>query len=42
VRYNPTTEEFGVISANGSIRTYYRPDPAVHGYSTHAEYFNVQ
>jgi hypothetical protein len=42
VRYNPTTEEFGVISANGSIRTYYRPDPAVHGYSTNAEYFNVQ
>ena len=29
--YNPSTDEFGVVSYGESIRTYYEPDPAVHG-----------
>src|ERR1700761_7009994 len=29
---NPTTNEFGVRAANGNIRTYYIPDPAIHGF----------
>jgi YD repeat-containing protein len=42
VRYNPVTDEFGVAKSNGVIRTYYKPDPAVHGYSTNLDYFNAQ
>ncbi len=42
VRYNPSTGEFGVVSANGVIRTYYRPDPVMHGYPTNEDYFNAQ
>ncbi len=42
VRYNPSTDEFGVVSSGGSIRTYYKPDPAVHGKGSNLEYFNAQ
>jgi hypothetical protein len=42
VRYDPTTDEFGVVNADGTIRTYYKPDPAVHGYPTNLDYFNAQ
>lgn len=42
VRYNPGTHEFGVVSKGGSIRTYYKPDPAVHGKGSNLEYFNAQ
>ncbi len=42
VRYDPTTDAFGVVSSNGTVRTYYVPDPAVHGYPTNLDYFNAQ
>jgi len=42
VRYNPVTDEFGVMSRGGSIRTYYKPDPAVHGKGSNLDYFNAQ
>jgi filamentous hemagglutinin len=42
VRFNPETDEFGVISPDGSIRTYYRPDPNVHGFATNPDYFNFE
>jgi len=42
VRYNPFTDEFGVVSKNGVIRTYCKPDPNVHGYATNLDYFNAQ
>jgi filamentous hemagglutinin len=42
VRYNPSTDEFGVVSKNGVIRTYCKPDPNVHGYPTNLDYFNAQ
>ncbi|MNI14259.1 hypothetical protein D3C73_675120 [compost metagenome] len=42
VRYNPNTDEFGVVSSGGSIRTYYKPDPAVHGKASNLDYFNAQ
>ncbi|HUN45611.1 MAG TPA: hypothetical protein VMU85_03780 [Stellaceae bacterium] len=42
VRFNPKTDEFGVISREGKIRTYYRADPAEHGYPTNLDYFNAQ
>ncbi len=42
VRYNPITNEFGVVSTNGTVRTFFRPDPAKHGYPTNMDYFNAQ
>jgi len=42
VRYDPATQEFGVISKDGVIRTYFKPDPAVHGRATNLDYFNAE
>src|ERR1700722_4636782 len=42
VRFNPETDEFGVISRDGSIRTYYRPVPSLHGFATNLDYFNSE
>jgi filamentous hemagglutinin len=42
VRYSPSTEEFGILSKDGVIRTYYKPDPSVHGLKTNLDYFNAQ
>jgi filamentous hemagglutinin len=42
VRFNPVTDEFGVVSAKGPIRTYYKPDPSVHGKASNLDYFNDQ
>ena len=39
VRYNPSTEEFAVLSASRFIRTYFKPDPARHGAGTNLQYF---
>jgi len=39
VRYDPATEEFGVLAKNGRIKSYFRPDPAVHGLKTNLHYF---
>lgn len=42
VRYNAGTDEFGVMTRDGVMRTYYKPDPAVHGLPTNQDYFNAQ
>lgn len=42
VRYNPTTEEYGVITKRGKIRTYFIPDPKKHPYPTNLDFFNAQ
>jgi filamentous hemagglutinin len=39
VRLNPATDEFGILSRSGFIRTYFKPDPAVHGRPTNIDYF---
>ncbi len=39
VRYNPRTNEFGVVKPDGTIRTYYKPDPATHGLRSNMDYF---
>lgn len=38
VLYNPGTDEFGVVSSRGDIRTYYKPDTAVHGKGSNLDY----
>jgi hypothetical protein len=42
VRFNPETDEFGILSSDGHIITYYKPDPRVHGYPTNLDYFYAQ
>jgi filamentous hemagglutinin len=39
LRYNPLTEEFGVLRPDNAISTYYLPDPAVHRCPNNGEYF---
>ena len=39
VRYRQATEEYGVITNSGIIRTYFKPDPAIHGFATNLDYF---
>ncbi len=40
IRYNTVTEEYGIISSDGYIRTYYKPDPTLHGLPSNLDYFN--
>ncbi|UMP02495.1 polymorphic toxin-type HINT domain-containing protein [Amycolatopsis sp. EV170708-02-1] len=42
VRFNPRTNEFGVMDPSGVPRTYFIPNPATHGYPTNLDYFNAQ
>jgi pyocin large subunit-like protein len=42
IRFNPATDEFGVMDPSGVPRTYFKPDPASHGYPTNMDYFNAQ
>lgn len=43
VRYNPNTEEFGIITQNKTIVTYYIPDPwNKTKYPTNMEYYREQ
>ncbi len=40
--YDPATNSFGAFNPNGTIRTFCKPDPAVHGYPTNLDYWNAQ
>ncbi|CAM3706940.1 hypothetical protein NORO109296_03975 [Nocardiopsis rhodophaea] len=42
LRFNPTTDEFGVMDPSGVSRTYFKPNPGQHGYSSNLDYFNAQ
>lgn len=42
VRYNATTEEFGVLGVTGVILTYFKASAGIHGYETNYEYFCAQ
>ena len=42
LRYNTHTGEFAVGTADGTIKTLFRPAPSKHGYKTNLEYFNAQ
>ncbi len=41
VVYQPGSEWFGVLRADGTPRTFFIPDPAEHGYATNLDYFNA-
>ena len=40
VRYSTQTEEFGVVSSQGFIRTYFKSVSAAHGFAGNLDYFN--
>lgn len=40
IRWNYVTQEFGIVSADGFIQTYFEPDPKWHGTSTNRAYYD--
>jgi pyocin large subunit-like protein len=40
--YDPATNTFGSFNPNGTTRTFFKPDPSVHGYPTNLDYWNAQ
>lgn len=42
IRFNMKTDEFGVITSDMLLRTYYKPNPAVHGKASNLDYFLSQ
>lgn len=40
--YDPRTNEFGAFNPDGTTRTYFRPDPAGHGFQTNWDYWLSQ
>jgi filamentous hemagglutinin len=39
LRYNPVTNEYGVLRRDGVMKTYFKPDVARHGKPTNLDYF---
>lgn len=39
IRYNCVTQEFGIVTEDGIVQTYFKPDPRFHGKSTNRAYF---
>jgi pyocin large subunit-like protein len=42
IRYNPPTNEFAICDRDGVLRTYYKPDRAIHKQKDHITYFKGQ
>lgn len=42
IRYNYLTQEFGIVSTDNFILTYFKPDPRWHGKSTNRAYFESE
>jgi len=42
VVFDPVTDIFGVRTSSGVPRTLFKPNPAIHGYSTNLDYFLAQ
>jgi hypothetical protein len=42
VRYQPSTNTFGILDAGGIPRSFYKPDPSFHNEPTNLEYFHAQ
>ena len=39
VRYDEVDDVFGVLSGDRFVRTFYRPDPEIHGEPTNLDYY---
>jgi hypothetical protein len=40
--YDPSTNTFGAYNSDGTTRTFFSPDPAVHGYPSNWDYWGSQ
>ncbi len=40
--YDAATNMFGAFNPDGTIRTFFKPDPKVHGYPTNLDYWRAQ
>jgi hypothetical protein len=40
--YDEATNTFGAFNPSGTTRTFYKPDPKIHGYQTNLDYWNAQ
>ena len=40
--YDPATNTFGSFHPDGTTKTFFKPDPSVHGYPTNLDYWNAQ
>jgi len=38
-RFDPITQEYGSVRADGTIATYFIPDPAIHGFASNLDYY---
>lgn len=38
-RFDTVTQEYGTVRADGTIATYFIPNPAIHGYATNLDYY---
>src|SRR5439155_16206862 len=38
-RYDTVTQEYGAVRTDGTICTYFRPNPAIHGLASNMHYF---
>lgn len=41
VRFDSATDEFAVLSNDGFIRTYFKPDPVIHMQPTNYDYYLI-
>ena len=39
IRFDSNTDEFAICDVDGYLRTYFKPDPAIHGLPNNTEYF---
>jgi RHS repeat-associated protein len=40
--YDPASNTFGSYNADGTTKTYYKPNPEIHGYPSNIDYWNSQ
>jgi filamentous hemagglutinin len=38
-RFDPVTQEYGSIRGDGTIATYFIPNPAIHGFASNLDYY---
>lgn len=40
--YDPSANTFGSYNPSGTARTFFKPDPSIHGYKSNLDYWNAQ
>jgi len=40
LRYRDASNDLGIVNRNYFLKTFFKPDPAIHGHATNIDYFN--